>query len=174
MQDQHLFWVSFVVCFICFAVRTVYNYWNYRGYSVAAKKPVLIGIYILMGLLWFAWFQMNFTDPVKASLPLWLRILGLVLFVTGVSLFLFAHAGLGRLKQEGKLVTEGIYARIRNPMYLGFILWVVGFPVFMQSMFTLLSAVFWIAHFLIWKALEEKDLLRRFAGYREYMAQTWF
>ncbi|MGD8979738.1 MAG: methyltransferase, partial [candidate division WOR-3 bacterium] len=68
----------------------------------------------------------------------------------------------------------GIYSRIRNPMYLGFIVWVIGFPVFMQSMLTLLSAVLWIIHFMIWKTLEEKDLQRRFNGYREYMARTWF
>jgi protein-S-isoprenylcysteine O-methyltransferase Ste14 len=38
----------------------------------------------------------------------------------------------------------------------------------------LASVVLWIAHFIIWKKLEEKDLQRRFDGYREYKARTWF
>ena len=174
MQDLYAFWISFGVCFVCFVVRTLYNYYNYRGCKIAAKKSVIITIYVLMAVLWFAWFQMNFTDPVKMSLPLWLRLVGLTFFVIGVSLFLFAHAGLGRLKEEGRLIKTGIYSRIRNPMYLGFIVWVVGFPVFMQSVLTLLSAGLWITHFMIWKTLEEKDLLQRFDGYQEYMARTWF
>jgi protein-S-isoprenylcysteine O-methyltransferase Ste14 len=127
-----------------------------------------------MGILWFSWFSMNFNDPLKVSLPLWLRVLGFLFFITGVSLFVFAHAGMGRLKDEGHFVTTGIYSKIRNPMYLGFILWVMGFPVFLQSMLTLASVVLWIAHFIIWKKLEEKDLQRRFGGYREYKARTWF
>jgi len=174
MLNQQIFWISFAVCFLCFLARTVYNYLNFRKPDLVAKKYVTTVIYIVMGILWFAWFQMNFTDPVKVSLPLWFRLLGLAFFIIGVSLFLFAHAGLGRLKDDGKLVKRGIYSRIRNPMYLGFILWVIGFPVFLQSMLALASAVLWITHFMIWKTLEEKELERRFENYREYKAQTWF
>ena len=169
-----MFWISFAVCFICFAIRTLYNYLNYPGSKFTAKKWVTVFIYGVMAILWFAWFQMNFTDPLKPSLPLWLRAIGLVFFIVGVSLFLFAHAGLGRSKDKGQLVMSGIYSRIRNPMYLGFILWVIGFPVFVQSMLTLASAVLWTVHFLIWKRLEEKDLERRFKDYRAYKARTWF
>jgi protein-S-isoprenylcysteine O-methyltransferase Ste14 len=169
-----VFWIWAAICFVSFAIRTLYNYSNYIGNKTAAKKQVTVFIYVVMGVLWFSWFSMNFNDPVSTSLPLWLRLLGLLFFITGVSLFVFAHAGMGRLKDDGSFVTSGIYSRIRNPMYLGFILWVIGFPVFLQSILTLVSGVFWVAHFWIWKVLEEKDLLRRFSGYREYKMRTWF
>jgi len=169
-----MFWAWFVICFMCFAIRTFYNYWDYRGHKLAKKKEVITIIYVLMAVLWFSWFQMNFIDPVKMSLPLWLRVLGLLFFIIGVAFFFLAHAVMGRLKDEGLFVKRGIYSRIRNPMYLGFIVWVVGFPVFMQSILTLASAVLWIAHFMVWKVLEEKDLERRISGYREYRSRTWF
>ena len=169
-----MFWIWFVICFACFAIRTLYNYVNHRGCKISSKKPMITTIYIVMGVLWFSWFQMNFIDPVKISLPLWLRMLGLLFFIIGVSFFLFAHAGMRRLRNEGQLVTSGIYSKIRNPMYLGFILWVVGFPVFLQSILTLTSAFLWIPYFLIWKILEERDLQRRISGYHEYRSRTWF
>ncbi len=169
-----MFWVSFAVCFVCFAIRTLFNYLNYKENKIAAKKWVIAAIYFIMFILWFSWGLMNFNDPVSLPLPLWLRLIGLVLFIIGVSLFIFAHAGLGRLRNEGKFVTQGIYSKFRNPMYLGFMIWVIGFPVFMKSMLTLASAILWIVHFMIWKTLEEKELERRFKGYREYKARTWF
>jgi protein-S-isoprenylcysteine O-methyltransferase Ste14 len=169
-----MFWICFVVCFVCFAIRTLYNYLNYREHKIAAKKGVITAIYFVMFILWYSWGMMNFNDPVSLSLPLWLRLIGLLLFITGVLLFIFAHVGMGRLRNEGKFITKGIYSKFRNPMYLGFIIWVIGFPVFMESMLTLASAVLWIAHFMTWKTLEEKDLERRFEDYREYKARTWF
>lgn len=169
-----MFWIWFAICFVCFAIRTLFNYLNSVEYKAAGKKRVITFIYVVMGILWFSWFSMNFNDPLKVPLPLWPRVLGLLFFVTGVSLFVFAHAGMGRLKDEGHLVTTGIYSKIRNPMYLGFILWAIGFPLFLQSMLTLASAVLWIVHFLMWKILEEKELQRRFSWYREYKARTWF
>jgi protein-S-isoprenylcysteine O-methyltransferase Ste14 len=117
---------------------------------------------------------MNFNDPVKVTVPTVLRYTGLALFVVGVSLFLFAHRGMGRLKGEDKLVTTGIFSKLRNPMYLGFMVWVVGFPLFMQSILTLASAILWILHFFFWKVLEEKELAKKFSEYSDYKKKTWF
>ncbi|MBN2344950.1 MAG: isoprenylcysteine carboxylmethyltransferase family protein [Candidatus Aminicenantes bacterium] len=168
------FAVFFVLCFIGFALRTLFNYLKFKGSSLAEKKTVVNAVYAVMAVLWFSWFQMCFFDPVKIAIPVWLRHAGLALFVSGVFLFVFSHLRLGGFTEEGKLVTGGIYSRIRNPMYLGFILWIIGFPVFTRSMATLASSVLWIAHFLCWKILEEKSLERKFPQYGQYKKQTWF
>ncbi len=126
-----------------------------------------------MGILWFAWFSMNFNDPMKVVLPAALRFAGLVLFILGVLLILLAHGSMRRVK-EGQLVTTGIFSKLRNPMYFGFIAWVIGFPLFMQSMLTLASAFLWIAHFLYWRALEEKELELKFSEYSDFKKRTWF
>lgn len=169
-----MFWIFFGICFVCFGVRTVYNYLRYTKHGLVDKPYVTTLIYFDMGVLWFTWFSMNFNDPVRVTVLPVLRYTGLVLFILGVSLFLFAHSGMGRLKGEDKLVTTGIFSKLRNPMYLGFMVWVVGFPLFIQSMLTLASAVLWIPHFFCWKVLEERELEKRFSEYSDYKKRTWF
>jgi protein-S-isoprenylcysteine O-methyltransferase Ste14 len=70
--------------------------------------------------------------------------------------------------------TGGVYSKIRSPMYLGFILWIVGLPIFTRSFITLASSVIWIPHFLCWKLLEEKVLEEKFEGYADCKKSTWF
>jgi protein-S-isoprenylcysteine O-methyltransferase Ste14 len=117
---------------------------------------------------------MCFRDPVPLKIPELIRYLGLFLFACGVSLFILSHLKLGGFREGGELMTGGIYSRIRNPMYLGFILWVIGFPVFTKSMITLGSSVLWIVCFIFWKVLEEKDLEKKYPEFREYKKKTWF
>lgn len=126
-----------------------------------------------MAFLWFSWFQMCFFDPLKINIPAWLRYTGLLLFITGFLLFLFSNIKLNEDKTD-KIVTSGIYSKIRNPMYLGFIIWLVGFPLFLQSAITLLSSAIWISFIIHWKILEEKELENKDPKYGEYKNQTWF
>jgi protein-S-isoprenylcysteine O-methyltransferase Ste14 len=127
-----------------------------------------------MGLLWFSWFQMCFTDPLRVEFPRWARYTGLAVFATGVLLFVVSHLKLKRFSPGDELVVGGIYSKIRNPIYLGFILWIVGFPIFMQSLITLLSAVFWIGFIISWKITEEKELVEKYPDYQLYKNKTWF
>jgi protein-S-isoprenylcysteine O-methyltransferase Ste14 len=133
--------------------------------------PLFVGIN--MFILWFSWFSMNFSDPLRIALPLWLKVPGLILFVGGIVLAVVSHIhipGYG----TGQLRTTGIYAKIRHPMYFGFMLWLVGFPLFWQSMTTLITAVLWVPAFASWQILEEKQLVEKFPEYREYKKRTWF
>ena len=59
-------------------------------------------------------------------------------------------------------------------MYLGFIIWIIGFPVYMNAAFTLASAIIWIPHILYWKVSEEKQLEQEFKDYQQYKKKTWF
>jgi protein-S-isoprenylcysteine O-methyltransferase Ste14 len=126
-----------------------------------------------MGLLWCAWFSMNFSDPLRIAVPLVVRIIGLVLFIIGTVFVILSHIhipGYG----TSQLRTTGMYSKIRHPMYFGFILWLIGFPLFWQSIMTLISAVLWIPAFVSWQIFEEKQLVKKFPEYREYMKKTWF
>jgi len=44
-----------------------------------------------MDILWFSWFQMCFSDPIKMDFSDWIRYIGLLLFLAGVFLFIFSH-----------------------------------------------------------------------------------
>jgi protein-S-isoprenylcysteine O-methyltransferase Ste14 len=115
---------------------------------------------------------MSFHDPIKTNL-FWIKYLGLIVFVIGSAFVILSHL---RIKgyDSGKLITTGIYSKIRHPMYLGFILWIIGFPLFMQSIVTFALSILWIPQILYWKISEEKSLEKKYEKYIEYKKRTWF
>jgi protein-S-isoprenylcysteine O-methyltransferase Ste14 len=114
-------------------------------------------------------------DPFRMELPSVIGYLGLMLVVVGVLMFLVALSTIKSLETyAGDLITHGIYSRIRHPMYLAFILWLIGIPVFYGACFSLALAMVFIANVLFWRHLEETELLSRFSGYREYRKRTVF
>ena len=71
--------------------------------------------------------------------------------------------------QEGVLLTEGIYSRIRHPRYVESLLWILGYALFTN--YLALYVAFWlmlpIMHMVV--LLEEKELKKRFgSAYEEY------
>ncbi len=165
--------VKFCVCFVCFFTRTLYHVLEYKKSTIAEHKSMPLLISINMFVLWFAWFSMNFSDPLRIALPMWLRIFGLLLFFIGAVLVVIAHLHIpGYGTKEAR--TTGIYSKLRHPMYFGFMLWLVGFPLFWQSIITLITAVLWVPAFVSWQILEEKQLEEKFPEYRAYKKQTLF
>jgi protein-S-isoprenylcysteine O-methyltransferase Ste14 len=168
------FSIWFGICFICYLLRTVFNLLKLRQERIVKSKAVVAGVHVVMFILWFSWFQMCLADPMEIALPQWLRYVGLTFFIAGVLLFVVSQVRMRGFEDRGRLVAGGIYSRIRNPMYLGFVIWVIGFPVFMQRLLALLSSTIWVTHLMIWKASEEKELERKYPEYREYKEKTWF
>jgi protein-S-isoprenylcysteine O-methyltransferase Ste14 len=171
---ESLFYPMFGVCFSCFAFRTAFSALQSREGKFAEDRRLCRAASVAMLVLWFTWFYTVFDDPFGIHLPEGVRYMGLAVFVTGVLLVMASHVRLEGFKHEGMLVTGGIYSKIRNPMYLGFILWMLGLPIFMQALFTLVSAGLWVPQILYWKYTEEKDLEKRYSDYAEYKSRTWF
>lgn len=66
-------------------------------------------------------------------IPLWVGVIGVALLAVGNWIFWKSHKDLGRnwsprleLRENHRLVTEGIYRRIRHPMYLSIWLLVIA------------------------------------------------
>ena len=174
IYDNGMYFIWFGICFIGYAIRTAFNVLAYRKHPWAENKKIVTLVFIVMGILWFSWFSMCFNDPVKMIIPVWLRYLGLLFFLIGFFLFVISHRKMKGFEDKGGLVTSGIYSKIRNPMYLGFMIWIVGFPVFTRSLISLASSPIWIAFIFFWKILEEKDLERKYVEYKAYKRKTWF
>ena len=110
-----------------------------------------------------------------------LRWFGVVLFTAGGVLRLWPVFVLGRrfsglvaIQEEHKLVTDGIYRRIRNPSYLGLVVNMLGWALtFRSGVGVLLTAV--AIPILIARIHSEERLLREHFGaeYDIYCARTW-
>jgi protein-S-isoprenylcysteine O-methyltransferase Ste14 len=104
----------------------------------------------------------------------------------GVSIGLLSLAGLFLARyqlgksfaitpQAKKLVTHGLYAKIRNPIYMFSSLLVVGFALATQLRFALLILLVLIPVQLLRIRQEARVLEEKFGDeYREYRKKTWF
>jgi protein-S-isoprenylcysteine O-methyltransferase Ste14 len=114
-------------------------------------------------------------DIYRIAIPKLIHFLGLFLFVSGIIVFLIALFTIKTLESyDGDLITKGIYSKIRHPMYLGFILWLIGLPLFFGSAFSFFLAFLFISNILFWRHLEENELEKRFLSYPHYRESTYF
>jgi protein-S-isoprenylcysteine O-methyltransferase Ste14 len=174
-METVIFCICFGVCFICYAIRSWYHVLANRGSELAENKRFINVLFVIMFFLWFSWFGMAAIDPYKLNPPSWARYTGLALFIIGVCLFILSHVKMrGQKADQNEFVTTGIFSKIRHPMYFGFIIWIIGFPVFTNALFTLASAIIWIPQILYWKSSEERQLVKKYKEYQEYKKQTWF
>jgi protein-S-isoprenylcysteine O-methyltransferase Ste14 len=152
------------------------------GYEILKHKKLLkpnkisfIIILINMLLLWFSWYLLCSSDPSMISLPTIINYFGLLLFIGGAILFLTALFTIKSLETYvGDLITTGIYSKIRHPMYLAFIFWLIGLPFYFGGTYSFILAGIFIINVIFWKHLEEIELIERFAGYVDYKKHTLF
>jgi protein-S-isoprenylcysteine O-methyltransferase Ste14 len=115
----------------------------------------------------FGWLP-NFSLPVK--------ILALVMVLTGNVLGAYAlvenrfFSGTVRLQPERghQVVSGGPYRWMRHPGYAGAILVYLAIPLFLDSGWAFLPAIFTTIIMIIRAALEDKFLRAELAGYTEY------
>ncbi|UCG89948.1 MAG: isoprenylcysteine carboxylmethyltransferase family protein [Candidatus Heimdallarchaeota archaeon] len=75
--------------------------------------------------------------------------------------------------QEGqKVISTGPYAYVRHPMYIGFIIMTICFPIALGSFLAVPPALLVIIFIAIRATYEEKALIEELEGYREYMEKV--
>ena len=111
-----------------------------------------------------------------AVLPLWrlpiakttARAIGYPLFGVGLTLNLLSLLALkrgfgGEIEPVTELVTGGIYARLRHPMYVSFAITMLGLDVLLRSALGILFTLLAFLPSIVWRArLEEQALARHF------------
>ena len=108
-----------------------------------------------------------------------LQTIGMVLFLSGLGLALWARVYLGRNwgtpmseKEDAELVVTGPYRYIRNPIYSGLILAAIGTAVAV-SWYWLVAAVFMGAYFIYSATVEARTMERLFPNdYPAYKRST--
>jgi protein-S-isoprenylcysteine O-methyltransferase Ste14 len=140
--------------------------------------PVALGA-IVAALMWCAsWATPAFDFRLPASLlsSVSLALLGAVICLSGVVAFRRAKTTVNPMRPDStsSLVVSGIYNYTRNPMYLGFLLVLLGWAIFLSNFvaLTLLPAfVMYMDRFQI--APEERVLAALFADeYPAYHARV--
>ena len=91
---------------------------------------VLVWIGFFVPLIWLASPALSFAEYPLTLGPL---IAGVVCFVVGLWLFYRSHADLGtnwsitlEVREQHRLITRGVYHRIRHPMYSALVLYSLG------------------------------------------------
>lgn len=171
---KELFYTLVIICVVTHIIRLVYEILKHKQTLKPGKLSFVI-MFTNMVLLWISWFLLCGLDNYKINLPGIIRYTGISLFGLGIIVFLIALFTIKTLENyDGDLITTGIYSIVRHPMYLSFILWIIGFPVFYGALFSLILAPVFIANILFWRYLEEKELEKRFSSYQDYKKATFF
>jgi protein-S-isoprenylcysteine O-methyltransferase Ste14 len=142
---------------------------------VADWTAALIMVPYWLVILGSAFEYITFQQP---STPL-AAVLGALLFAEATLVRVRAHLDLGEgfsmflETEEGQeVVTHGLYAHIRHPLYLANVLLFVACPMFLSVRFAWVAALLGIGGVVARINLEERFLLEEMPGYGEYQKQT--
>jgi len=169
------FVIPAVLFVVCLAIRSVYELLKESRKINPENKLIFVAIFSSMCALWVSWFTLCPADPLRLQIPIPVQWIGLAIFVLGTVLAVGALIQLRGVENIDHLVTSGLFKKLRHPMYLGFIFWIVGWGLYHSAPASLVIGILGIACVLWWRRLEETRLEVQFGNrYREYRLTTWF
>ena len=156
-------------------VRTGYELLKKAGKVDPHNRAVFATVFVAMGVMLASWPVMGPRDPWRIALPAFARWIGLGGAGAGLALAIGGLVQLRGVENIDHLVTTGLYARLRHPIYLGFILWIFGWTAANGAILSLAVGLAAIANILYWRHLEERALESSYGtAYRLYRQATWF
>lgn len=161
------------LCLMGVAIRTSYELLKKAGRVDTGSKPIFAVVFAAMCVMLASWPAMCPLDPWRIALPGVARPMGLGLATAGGALAIGGLVQLRGLEDVDHLVTTGLFSWLRHPMYVGFILWILGWVVRDGAVVSLAVGLVCVANILLWRRLEEIALESRFGeDYRAYRRGT--
>ncbi len=180
MEDMHdKFFILAAVSLSGLIVRTVYDVLKYRFHLIRGSRFDFLMI-IVMFVTWGSWLNMPKNDPVILNYPDFIRYGGLVIYIAGAGLAITGAVQIiiniivNFVTGKNNIIDYGIYAIVRHPMYYGFIMLVIGLPLYRKGLISLVTAPLWIFFLILWLALEQKELTEKYPRYRKYRKRKFF
>jgi protein-S-isoprenylcysteine O-methyltransferase Ste14 len=181
---MHIYTTILTVLWIIFIA-----YWIYS--AVSSKKTIrnnnfYRGLVFRIGVAFVIYLFIRYTPGATGSLAYVpslhypaLGLIGVLIALVGIALAIWARVYLGTnwgmpmsLKENAELVTTGPYAYIRNPIYTGVLLAMLG-SVCVIGLFWLLVFVVASGYFIYSSLQEEKIMMKEFPStYPEYKKRT--
>lgn len=165
--------LGFSLCLLSYILRLAVHISSYRkGKDGLSFRFILVVTF----LGYFGWGFWSGNDPVKMNIRSVFSVpAGASLALIGLGLFLYSEIKKHGVGTAGRLVTTGIYSKIRHPMYIGLVLLHIGLPFIFRSFVACISSILWALIIAVWTCFEEKNLERRFGQqFIDYKRRTWF
>ena len=153
--------------------------WSARGPVEIALLLISLAGLGLVPLVYVATAIPRFATYSFHPLSAWL---GLFFAIAALGMFHLTHRALGRnwsisldVRENHELVMEGIYRRVRHPMYSAFWLWAVAQALLLPNWVAGFSGMIGFGILFFGRiAREERLMLETFGDpYREYMSRTY-
>lgn len=137
--------------------------------------PLALGFGVLMWAI-DRWWPQSDRSLVRTVIALATFGLAVAILVTAIVGFRKARTTVDPMHPEAAsaIVTTGIYRYTRNPMYLGFLLALISWAVFLGNVFSALIALLFVAYMNRFQiAPEERALRARFGtSYERYLSSV--
>ena len=188
MEEDLMFRVLFIVSYALFAGVRVYFRGKTLGrepekdYTETGPAGKALSLFIL-GYLFVVILYVLVPEWIGFThipLPVMVRWGGVVVALISVFLVFWTHISLGRqysarqeIQQDHLLITEGVYSRVRHPMYTVFGLFSFSVAIISSNLLLLVFSILVFIPFPWLARHEEKMLIDKFGDeYRKYMEQT--
>lgn len=190
--------IAFIVFLVATVIWFIIRHPARRGAKKTAVKEsgrsprekILMGISLAgLGLIPLAYVIANLARPrlnflAFAEYPFqpgaaWL---GTLVFAFSLWLFRRTHKDLGRnwsvsldIRETHKLITQGVYSKVRHPMYSAFWLWAIAQALLLPNWIAGFSGIVGFGTLFFGRVFEEERMMERAFGdeYRDYMRRTW-
>lgn len=142
--------------------------------AVPTKDKIFVGLQFLVFLVWIIDVEeWNFHFPENLQkLALIVAGLGLLLVISAFVQLNTKISPFPSPKEGAKLITSGVFAFARHPIYSGILFMAFGLSIWMNSGYKLLISFLLFVVFYFKSRYEEERLQQRFAEYVFYKRQT--
>jgi protein-S-isoprenylcysteine O-methyltransferase Ste14 len=148
----------------------------------APRDRVVIALIFAAFAIWFIVMAFDARRFGWSHVPIWVEILGAALvlaafwgWVTVLRVNSFAATNVRLQRERGQTVAStGPYAVVRHPMYAYAIMFMIGVPLLLGSLWGLLGLIVLVPLFAARALGEEAMLMEGLAGYRDYAAKVRF
>jgi protein-S-isoprenylcysteine O-methyltransferase Ste14 len=145
-------------------------------HGLKLKVPPLVVVILMAVVMWsVSWYTpaLAFTFPGGILLAASVAIAGVIASASGVVSFKRSGTSVNPLKpgSTSSLVCSGMYAFTRNPMYLGFLLILVGWSIYLSNVLAFLVVPFFVLYLNRFQIEPEERVLsvrfgQEFVNYR--------